>query len=349
MEKLKKFASAHWRILLVCGLTLISFLLILSVILQMKKDNKSEVVQSETSGKYPISSEVVDNTTLKLTVDGSVSPECKWELASYDEEYIELTEDGEKNEKISFTAKAKAEGVSSLNLRRIKEDDGTKVAATLEIHIIVAADEEENLSISLGTNTLRVMRSDIVLGAGSASEGRVDITSGMLTAVFSSKLEDIRCEVSKEDLLEVVGPDVEFFETEGEETGTYIETIEGTKIPVKITYRDAVRTSFTFYALADGDVAISFVSDGIDLESLKKTIENGGFDRTQYEGFPDDELSKIEKEFKEQWEKSDEKAALEEQYKRLSSDIERNGADAYKGISYTLNLHIEDGIIYVTE
>lgn len=344
MEKIKKFASDHWRILLVCTLTLVSMLLIMSVVLQMKGSNKSKKSEkTETSGKYPISSVVKDGTVLEMTVDGSLTPDHKWVLSPYTEEYISLEVNEEKSNKISFVATAKAEGVTTLHLERVKENDENVISAILELNIIVDEAEDGTITIAKGTDNLRVMKNDMVLGEGTSSEGRVDLVGGSLSAVFTSKLEDIKCVASNADLVEIVDPLVEFVETEGEDTGKFIETMDGTKIPVILTYRDAATTSIRAYAKSDGDVTLTFSSPGIDLEAMRSEIDDAK--AINIEGITENE----KKEFEEMLAEDEIIQAMEERYNYEKERQDRNGADAYKGFSYTLNLHIEGGNIYIVE
>ena len=330
MEKIKQFAVKHWRILTVACITLISFILILGVVLQMKKSTKKESVEAKVEGKYPITSKTEGDTVITITVDGSCTPDHKWVFEKLNGDYVTLTVGDEKNDKIDLTATAVSKGVAAVELKRVKESDENVISAELEINIIVDQDEDGNLSISLGTSKLMTMSRDITLGEGTKSPATVNVTSVAADIEIVSRLENIQCTVSEEGFVEITGPDTTYETVVGEETGEYMVTDFGEKIPVTNSYRQAVKTNFILHAINDGDVNVSIKSEGIDLDKLQADIDTLKNLETD-----DDNSAIIE--------------ALEKDYAFQKEKIDRDGADAYKGFEYTLKLHIENSVIYVID
>ena len=346
MEKIKQFATKHWRILTVCGLTILSVLLIVGVVVQMKKTTKEEPVKTETEGKYPIKSETIGEDKLQITIDGSTNPDHKWVLVSYNDAYISLETEEEKNEKLTMTATMKEEeGVSVITLNRVKESDETAIAAEVTISVIVDEDEEENRTIMIGTSNIRTFVNNMKIGEGTSAPATVNATSGILDIEIDSKLEDITCTASNEEIVTVDTPDVEFFVSEPKETGDYLEGLNGEKVPLYETYQDAVKTTIMIHAVADGDVTLTISSPGLSIAVLEEKIEllkNAGIQ------IEDEVTGEITFE-KDETDYSFEIKELEHKINDIKKKMERNTEEAYKGFEYTLSLHIEDGKIYIAE
>ena len=315
------------RRLVIAGCITLAVILVIVILAAVfgKKKKKETPVDTITGEEdfYPVSLSRQEDGSYYITIDGKKDPECRW-LQGECTAYVSDSEIGsEENETIGIKVTPRSVGTDTLRFSRVSEEDERLVYANVVIPLYLYDDEGGNLVLRTGTVSIQSFDLQKV-GEGSSAPAIITNEDGRIDIFFDTRLTDIHMEISETDIVSLSA-----LEYSLDENG------------------DSAGCGLSVWPVADGDVVLTFSSDGINLQEMEENIKS--IEEMSYEYATDNEADKAEYEILIKSAKDDYLPLLKEKYEECKELIGKFGEEPYASFSLELKLHSENGEISVEQ